>query len=94
MVDLVRQELVVSNCAMAHQANKHHRDCDLIVCDYAWLSTGHFILVYGLIRKLASHFIGLYRVVKQINHISFKLELPIFLACASSFVLFSAKKKA
>ena len=49
---------------MAHQANKHRRDCDLVVGDHAWLSTGHLFLVSRLSRKLSSHFIGLYKVIK------------------------------
>ena len=43
---------------MAHQADKHHHDCDLVVCDHAWLSTEHLPLVSGLNRKLDSCFIG------------------------------------
>ena len=61
---------------MTHQANKHRRDCDLVVGDHAWLSTEHFLLVSGLRRKLASYFIGLYKVIEHINPVSFKLELP------------------
>ena len=61
---------------MAHQASKHHCDCDLVVGDHAWLSTEHLPLVSGLIRELASRFIGVYKVIKQINFVSFKLQLP------------------
>ena len=56
MVDLVHQDLEVSNGAMTHQANKHH--CNLVVGNYAQLSTEHLFLVSGLSRKLASYFIG------------------------------------
>ena len=45
---------------MAHQANKHCRDCDFVVGDHAWLSTKHLPLVSRLSRKLASCFIGPY----------------------------------
>ena len=60
---------------MAHQANKHHCDCDLVVSDHAWLSTEHLPLVFGLSKKLPSRFIGSYKVIDQINPVSFKLEL-------------------
>ena len=63
---------------MTHQANKHRCDCDLVVGDHAWLSTEHLLLVSGLSRKLASHFIGSYKVIEYINPVSFKLELPPF----------------
>ena len=49
---------------MAHQANKHHCDCDLVVGDHAWLSTEHLPLVSGLSRKLSSRFIGPYKVIE------------------------------
>ena len=61
---------------MARQANKHNHDCDLVVGDYAWLSTEHLPLVSRLSRKLASCFIGPYKVIKRINPVSFKLGLP------------------
>ena len=61
---------------MAHQINKHHCNCDLVVGDHAWLSTEHLPLVSGLSRKLSSRFIGLCKVIEQINLVRFKLELP------------------
>ena len=61
---------------MAHQANKYHCDCNLVVGDHAWLSTEHLSLVSELSKKLSNHFIGPYKVIKQINPVSFKLELP------------------
>ena len=60
---------------MAHQTNKHHRDFNLVVGDHAWLSTEHLFLVSALSKKLASRFIGLFKVIKQINPVSFKLDL-------------------
>ena len=57
---------------MAHQANKHHHDCDLVVNNYALLSTEHLHLVSGLSRKLSSRFIGSNKVIKQTNLVSFK----------------------
>ena len=61
---------------MAQQANKHCHNCDLFVGHHAWLSTEHLSLVFGLSRKLASCFSDPYKVIKQINPVSFKLELP------------------
>ena len=52
-------------------------DCDFFVGDHACLSTEHLPLVSSLIRKLSSRFIGLYKVIKKINPISFKLEFPL-----------------
>ena len=60
---------------MAHQANKHHRNCGILISDHAWLSTEHLPLVSGLSRKLASRFISPCKVIEQINPINFKLEL-------------------
>ena len=77
---------------MAHQANKNCCKCDLVIGEHAWLSTEHLPLVSGLIRKLESYFIGPFKVIGLINSISFKLELPFFLAYASCFTLLSAKE--
>ena len=62
---------------MAQQAHKHCHDCDLVVSNHAWLSTEHLPLVFGLSGKLANRFIGPHKVIKQINPVSFKLELPL-----------------
>ena len=56
---------------MAHQANKHYHDYDLVVVDYTGYSTEHLPLVYELSGKLDSHFIGPNKVIKQINPVSF-----------------------
>ena len=49
---------------MAHQANKHHHNCDIIVDDHAWLSTEHLPFISELSWKLSSRLIGPYWVVK------------------------------
>ena len=77
---------------MAHQANKHNRDCYLVVGDHAWLFTEHLPLVSRLSRKLASCFVGLYKVIKHINPISFKLELPPSWHMRPAFHCFQLKK--
>ena len=50
----------------------------LVIGNHAWLSTEHLPLVSGLSRKLASCFIGPYKVIEQIDPVSFKLELPLY----------------
>ena len=61
---------------MAYKVNKHHCNSVFVIGGHAWLSTEHLPLVYRLSKKLFSHFIGPYKVIKQINPVSFKLELP------------------
>ena len=46
--DKIYKEVEVSNCAMAHQANKHHCNYNLVVVNHAWLSTEHPPLTFGL----------------------------------------------
>ena len=59
---------------MAHQANKYCRHYDLVIGNNAWLFTEHLPLVSRLSRKLASRFISPFKVIKQINPVSFKLS--------------------
>jgi hypothetical protein len=61
---------------MESQANKHRRDHSFQLGDLAWLRTDHLVLPKTLSRKLASRWIGPYRICKVINRVAMELELP------------------
>ena len=52
----------------------------------------HLPLVSGLSEKLASFFFGPYKVIEQINSVSFKLELPLSWRMHSVFHCSQLKK--
>ena len=61
---------------MAKHANRRRRPADIIVGDYAWLSTEHLKLAPGLSCKPAAKFVGLFCVAAAVGAVSFRLELP------------------
>ena len=61
---------------MAKHANWRRRPADVVIGGYAWLSTEHLKLAPGLSRKLASKFVGPFRVIAAVGTVSFCLELP------------------
>ena len=61
---------------MAKHANWHRRPADVVIGDYALLSTEHLKLAPGLLQKLAAKFVEPFRVVAAVGAVSFCLELP------------------
>ena len=61
---------------MAKHTNWRHRPTNIVVGDYAWLSTEHLKLAPGLWRKLAAKFVGPFWAIAAVGVVSFHLELP------------------
>ena len=56
---------------MADYANQHCCEVTFAVDSYAWLSTDHLKLPTNLSQKLASHYVGPFKVIEQINPVAF-----------------------
>ena len=61
---------------MAMHANRCRRPADVVIGGYAWSSAEHLKLAPGLLQKLATKFVGPFRVVSAVGAMSFRLELP------------------
>ena len=61
---------------MAKHVNHRCRPADIVVGDYAWLSTEHLKIALGLSHKLAAKSVGLFWAVAAVGAVSFRLELP------------------
>ena len=75
-MELVRSTVVRATEAMSVQTNRHHREVEVTVGSFAWLSTEHLRLAPGLTRKLAAKWAGPYRVVASVGPVAFRLALP------------------
>ena len=73
---MVRSAVAHAAEAMSVQANKHHREVEVTVGSFAWLSTEHLRLAPGLTHKPAAKWAGTYRVVASVGPVAFHLELP------------------
>ena len=61
---------------MADYANQYCCEVTFAADSYAWLSTDHLKLPTNLSQKLASRYIGPFKVIEQINPVAFCLLLP------------------
>ena len=75
-LQLVRSAMTRSAAYMADYANQHCCEVTFAVDSYAWLSTDHLKLPTNLSRKLASRYVGPFKVIEQINPVAFHLLLP------------------
>ena len=74
-MELVHSAVAHAAEAIYVQANKHHREVEVTVGLFAWLSTEHLRLAPGLARKLAAKWAGPYCVVASVGPVAFRLEL-------------------
>ena len=76
-MNVARERILKNNESMAREANKHRLPHNFKVGDEVWLSTKNISLEDGSgSRKLNPKFCGLLRILKQINDVTFKLDLP------------------
>ena len=75
-LQLPQSAVTRSAAYIADYANQHRCEATFIVDSYVWLSTDHLKLPKDLSRKLASHYIGPFKVIDQINPVVFHLLLP------------------
>ena len=75
-MELVHSAVARATEAMSVQANKHHREVEVTVGSFAWLSTEHLRLAPGLTRKLAAKWARPYPVVASVGPVAFRLALP------------------
>ena len=75
-MELVRSAVARATEAMSVQTNKRHREVEVTVGSFAWLSTEHLRLAPGLTHKLAAKWAGPYRVVASVGPVAFRLALP------------------
>ena len=75
-LQLVRFSVTCSAACMANYANQHHCEVTFVVDSYACLSTDHLKLPTDLSRKLAFRYVGPFKVIDQINPVTFHLLLP------------------
>ena len=61
-MSLVRSAMTRSADYMADYANQHRREVTFAVDSYAWLSTDHLKLPTNLFRKLASCYVGNFKI--------------------------------
>ena len=61
---------------MAEYANQYHHSTIFAVDSYAWLSSDHLKLPITLSWKLASCYIGSFRIIEYINPVAFHLLSP------------------
>ena len=60
-----RQSAMTRSAAyMADYANRYHCEVTFAVDSYAWLSTDHLKLPTNLSQKLASHYVGPFKVIE------------------------------
>ena len=75
-VSLVRAALDHAVVTMAQQANRRRQKVDVVVGQFAWLSTEHLKLAPNLSRKLAAKFVGPFKVLQAVGPVAFRLALP------------------
>ena len=75
-LQLVQSAMTRSAAYMADYANRHHCEVTFAVDSYVWLSTDHLKLPTNLSGKLASRYVGPFKVIEQINPVAFHLLLP------------------
>ena len=71
--------IIGARVKQAHDANRKRQVVPFKEGDFAYLSTKNITFAKGLARKLIPKYIGPYRIIRDYNNQSFRLELPTHL---------------